>query len=133
MSEEKALKIFARCYNERNFAPLVRRLHRKASYGAYNRIYVSRGRPAVSRALAEKAAALQAQPRPSRAYMGFLIKPRDVGGIKAEYCVVLTRDDPRQAEGVVRIRCTPLHIKDIWVYDPAQCQYTRGSYIGPEG
>lgn len=133
MNEEKALRMFARCYNERDFAGLERRLHRKASYGAYNRIYVSRGRQAVSKALAEKAAELLARPRPNRAHMGFMMKPRDVGGIKAEYCVVLTRDDPRQAEGIVRIRCTPLHIKDIWVYDPAQCQYTRGGYAGQEG
>jgi hypothetical protein len=93
---------------------------------------VSLGRETVSRALEEKAAELRAQPLPNRAYSGFMMERRDIGGLRAELCVVLTRAESWLAEGIVRIKCTPLHIKDIRVFDPAKCEYTRGDYAGPE-
>jgi hypothetical protein len=112
---------------------VVRRLHKKASYEAYNRFYRSAGREIVSRALGEKAAELRALAAPNRAYFGFMMVRHDIGGVRAESCAVLTRAEPWQVIGVVRIKCTPLHIKDIMVYDPAKCEYTRGDYAGPEG
>jgi hypothetical protein len=133
MNEDKALRIFARCYNACDFTGVKCRLHKKATFEAYNRFYRSAGREIVSRTLDEKASELRAKPAPNRAYLGFMMVRHDIGGVRAESCVVLTRADPRQAEGIVRIKCTPLHIKDIVAYDPAKCEYTRGDYAGPEG
>lgn len=129
MTEEKALKIFARCYNACDFEDVVRRLHKKASFEAFNRFYRNVGRDGVERFLAEKAAELRALPKPNRAHYGFMLIQRGFSPmLRPESCAVLTQDDPWKVEGVVRIKCTPLHIKDIRVFDPAKCQYTRGDY-----
>ena len=133
MTEEKALKLFARCYNACDFAAVVRRLHGHASFEAYKRFYRSDGRESVARLLAEKAAELRALPLPNRAYLGFMMVKRDIIGTRCESCVVLTRSDPQQVEGIVRIKCTPLRVKDIRVLDPAKCQYTRCGYAAQEG
>jgi hypothetical protein len=132
MTEEKALRLFARCYNACDFAPLVRRLGKKATYTAYNRFYVSSGREAVARLLGEKAEELRALPQKNRAYHGFVIVQRDIIGRRADPCLVLTKHEPWQTLGVVRIKCTPLHIKDIRILDPAECRATRGDYAGGE-
>ncbi len=72
--------------------------------------------------------------RPNRAYHGFMMVKRGLSPIpRPEPCVVLTRNEPWLTEGIVRIKCTPLHIKDIRVLDPATCEFTRGAYMGPEG
>jgi hypothetical protein len=132
MNEEKALRLFARCANARDFSPLVRLLHRKASFEAYDRFYRSQGRESVEKVLAEMALALHAQQNAGRAYHGFMMVKHDVIGLRAESCAVLTGSDPWKAEGIVRIRCTPLRIKGIRVLDPAGCACTRGEYAGGE-
>jgi hypothetical protein len=132
MTEEKALNIYARCFNARDFADVVRLLHRKATFEAYNRFYRCEGAESVARFLEEKAAELRAQPKPGRAYAGFMMVRHDIAGLRAESCVVLTQYEPWNVEGVVRIKCTPLHIKGIRVLDPAKCQFTRGDYAGTE-
>jgi hypothetical protein len=133
LTEEKALRIFARCYNRGDFADIAARLHKKASYEAYNRFYVSTGEESVARLLTDKAAELRALPKPNRAYYGFMMVKHDVIGTRCESCLVLTRDDTREVEGVVRIKCTPLRIRGIRILDPASCKYTRGDYAGMEG
>lgn len=130
MTEEKALKIFARCYNRGDFAGVARLLHKKADYEAYNRFYVSAGRESVARLLGEKGAELRAKPKPWRAYLGFMMVKHDVIGTRCESCLVLTREDPREAEGIVRISCTMFRIRSIRILDPAKSQYTRGDYAG---
>lgn len=126
MTEERALRLFAACYRRQSFTPMLRWLHKKASYTAFNRFYVSSGKDGVARLLGEKETELQALPRPNRAFRGFMMVKHDLIGNRAESCAVLTRADPWQTEGIVRIKCTPLHIKDIRVLNPADCQYTRG-------
>jgi hypothetical protein len=133
MTEEKALKIFAHCYNTGDFSAIIEKLHAKASFEAYNRFYKNEGAEFVSRMLQERGAELRELPKPNRAYYGFMMVRHDIIGRRAESCVVLTRDEPWKIEGVVRIKCSPLHIKDIRVYDPAKCEYTRGDYAGTEG
>jgi hypothetical protein len=133
MTEEKALKLFARCYNACDFTAVAGLLHGKASYEAYNRFYRNDGRESVARFLAGKAAGLRALPEPNRAYSGFMMVRHGIIGTKCEPCVVLTRGDPLQAEGIVRIKCTPLRVKDIRVLDPGKCNYTRCGYAGQEG
>jgi hypothetical protein len=133
MNEERALRLFARCANAGDFSPIASLLHKKASFEAYNRFYRSQGRDSVAWVLAEMAEALRARAEPDRAYHGFMMVQHDIIGMRAESCAVLMRSDPRKAEGIVRIRCTPLHIKDIRVLDPAKCTCTRGPYAGTEG
>lgn len=133
MTEEKALKIFARCYNRGDFTDVARLLHKSATYEAYNRFYVNTGAESVSRLLSEKAAELRAWPKPNRAYWGYMMVKHDLIGVRCESCLVLTRDDPREVEGVVRIKCSPLHIRNIRILDPSACKYTRGDYIDLEG
>lgn len=132
MTEEKALRLFARCYNACDFTVFARRLHKNAGFEAYNRFYRNEGRESVARLLREKAAELRALPAPNRAYYGFVTVRRDLGGTKVENCVVLTKNDPWQAEGIVRIKCSLLHIKDVRILNPAECQYTRADYAGME-
>jgi hypothetical protein len=132
MNEEKALRLFAWCANARDFSPLVRFLHRKASFEAYDRFYRSEGRESVIKALAEMATAMSAQQNTGRAYHGFMMVRHDIIGLRAESCAVLTGSDPWKAGGIVRIRCSPAHIKGIRVLDPAECACTRGEYAGGE-
>jgi hypothetical protein len=132
MTEEKALKLFARCYNAGDFSDIYHYLHKKASFEAFYRFYRNDGRESVARLLQEKSTELRALPQPNCAYYGFMMVKHDVIGLRAESCLVLTKSDPRQAEGVVRIKCTPLHIKDIRILDPTGCNYTRGDYAGKE-
>jgi hypothetical protein len=133
LTEERALKIFARCYNKGDFADIARRLHKKASFEAFYRFYRNEGRENVQGILTEKAAELRALPVANRAYYGFMMVKHDVIGLRAESCLVLTKDDPWQVEGVVRIKCTALHIKDIRILDPDACKFTRGDFAGKEG
>jgi hypothetical protein len=133
MTEEKALKLYARCYNSGDFSGLTALLHKKAAYEAHNRFYRTEGRDNVARLLGEKAAELRAIPQPNRAYYGFIMVKHDLIGLRAESCLVLTKADPWLVEGVVRIKCTPLHIKEIRILDPEKCKYTRGDYAEREG
>jgi hypothetical protein len=132
MTEDKALKLFASCYNACDFSGISRLLHKKAGFEAFYRFYRNDGRDSVARLLQEKAAELRALPLPNKAYFGFMMVKHDVIGLRAESCLVLTKNDPWQVEGVVRIKCTPLHIKDIKILDPVSCKYTRGDYAGKE-
>ncbi len=133
MNEEKALKLFAACYNARDFSKLLSRLHRKATYTAYNRFYVSSLKEGVSRLLMEKAEELRAVEPPNRAYHGFVETPRSLTGTRVDPCLVLTRHLPWQELGIVRIKCTLLHIKDIRILDPATHAHTRADLAGKEG
>lgn len=130
MNEEKALRLFGQCYNSGDFAPLIRKLGRKAFYEAHNRLYLCSGRERVAALLNEKAAELKALPEPNRAYKGFLIVKRELIGSKPDHCVVLTGADTRNVLGVVRIKCGWLSVKSIKVLDPAACEYTRADYLG---
>ena len=133
MSEEKALALFGRCYNCCDFTGLAGSLGKRAIYEAFNRIYRHEGRDSVTKALTEKAAELRALPRPNRAYRGFLNSMHELLGLpKCENCVVLTKDDPNQAIGIVRIRYSFFRIREIRVLDPAKYNFTRGSYLGKE-
>lgn len=131
MSEEKALELFARCYNRCDFTEFNRRLSRHASYEAFNRIYRHNGRDSVRRYFDEKAAELRSLPRPNKAWRGYLMTKHDLMDLpKCDHCVVLTHNDPRQTLGIVRIRCSLFGIREIRVLDPARCQCTRGDFCG---
>ena len=131
MSEEKALELFARCYNRCDFAGFARRLSKRAVYEAFNRLYVHDGRDSVLRALNEKAAELRAMDRPNKAWRGYLRYKSDMLDLpRCDNCVVLTANDPGRVLGVVRIRCTIFGVRAIRVLDPAKCDFTRGEYCG---
>ena len=131
MSEEKALELFARCYNRCDFTEFSRRLSRRATYEAYNRIYRHNGRDSVRRLLDEKAAELRSLVRPNKAWRGYLVSKHDLLDLpKCDNCVILTANDPRQILGIVTIRGTVFGIREIRVLDPAKCECTRGEYCG---
>lgn len=132
MTEEKALKLFAKGYHRGDFSDVFAHMHKKVSYEAFYRFYRHDGRESVQRVLNEKAAELRAMPLPNRAYNGFMMVKHDIIGTRCESCLVLTGDDPRNVLGIVRIKCTPLKIRDIRILDPAQCKYTRGDLFPRE-
>ena len=131
MSEEKALELFARCYNRCDFAEFNRKLGRRAAYEAFNRFYVHSGRDSVRRLLEEKAAEQRALPRPNKAWRGYLMSKHDLLELpKCDHCVILTANDPGKVLGIVRIKASLFGVREIAVLDPAKCQFTRGEYCG---
>ena len=129
MTEEQALKLFARCYNRCDFSPIVRYIHKKASYESWDHFYKYTGRGSVAGALAEKANMIKEKNPPNRAYMGFVMVRHDIIGLRCEPCVLLTRNDPRQVIGVMRIKCTPFRMKHFRVWDGKGMTITRGDYV----
>lgn len=130
LTEEKALELYARGYNRRDFTAVARKLHRSAELVAFNRFYRHDGKDSVARYLREKADELAQSVELHRAYHGFMMVPRGMAGVKCESCVVLTKSNPPLAEGIVRIRCSPLGILEIQILDPERCEYTRGDFAG---
>ena len=131
LTEEKVLKLFARCYNRSDFEPIIARLSRKAAYESWNNFYHYRGRESVTRVLRERAVRLQATAPKERAYMGFMMVKRDMIGTHPEHCVCICEgDDPNRVTGLVRIRFTPLRIQRIDIVAAATHPYTRGDYAG---
>jgi len=128
MTEERALKLFAQAYNNGDFSKVVGRLHTRATYEAHDRFYRCTGKDKVAAVLGEKADILNALADRYRAYTGFIQVKHDVIGTRMESCVVLTGSDPRDVKGLVRIKCTPLHIKDILIKNPKDHTYTRADY-----
>ena len=129
MTEERALKLFARCFNSGDFTKLIRRLHKKAVFEAYDRFYKYTGAEKVAAVLLQRAASLNSAPQRSRAYNGYVQVRYELIGLRMESCLVLTGSDPRDVQGLVRIKCTPLHIKAITVLDPKLHTYTRADYV----
>lgn len=131
MSEEKALELFARCYNRCDFTEFARRLSKRAVYEAFNRFYRHNGRESVRRLLEEKAAELRSMPLPNKAWRGYLMSTHDLMDLpKCDRCVILTASDPRRVLGIVRIKAWVFGIREIVVMDPVKCQFTRGDYCG---
>ncbi len=130
MTEEKALALYARCYNRCDFSELNRKLSQKATYMAYNNFYEHKGRGSVCKALDAKAADLRALPRPNKVWRGYLKGRAEALDLpRMDSCLVLTADDPSRVLGVVILTRALFRIRDIRVLDPARCQYTRGSRL----
>ena len=129
MTEERALKLFARCYNSGDFSKLIRRLHKRVTFEAYDRFYKYSGAEKVAAILAQRAASLNSMPQRNRAYSGYVQVRYEIIGVRMESCLVLTGSDPRDVHGLVRIKCTPLHIKAINILEPKLHNYTRAEYV----
>jgi hypothetical protein len=130
LTEEKALKLFARLYNKCDFSGIVRHLHPKATYESWDNFYKYTGRSSVAGVLGAKACSLREINPRNKAYIGFTMVKHDIIGTRCEPCLVLTRDDPRQVIGVVRIKCSWRRIRRIRIYDGKGMTYTRGDYAG---
>ncbi len=131
LTEERVLKLFARCYNRCDFEPIIARLSRQAAYESWNNFYHYRGRERVAQVLRERAAKLRATQPNEKAYMGFIMVKREMLGTHPEHCVCIAEgDDPSRVTGLVRIRFTPLHIQRIDIVAATTHTYTRGDYAG---
>lgn len=132
LTEERVLRLFARCYNRCDFEPIIARLSRKAAYESWNNFYHYKGRDKVARVLRERAAKLAATEVHERAYWGFMTVPRKMLDAKQlVHCVCIAEGgDPNRVTGLVRIRFTPLHIRRIDIVSAATHPYTRGDDAG---
>ena len=132
MSEERALELFAMCYNGGDFSPVIRRLHKRCTLEWYDFFYRQEGRDRVEQMLHWREAKLNAQTPRNRAHHGFEMVKHDVLGMQPQACIVLTDSTDREVLGIVRIRCSLFRIKTIYVGNPEYHTYTRGKYIETE-
>lgn len=130
MNDERALALFAQCYNRCDFAEFSRKLSEEAAFAAFNSFYTYNGKESVRKALDEKASELRRLEQPNKAWRGYL---RGHHGLldmpRMDSCVVLTASDPSIVLGVVIIKCALFRIRDIRVLDPAVCSFTRSDRL----
>ncbi len=128
MSEDKALELFAHCYNRGDFAPVIRRLSKKCTLEWHDFFYKQEGRARVGEVLRWRAGLLNDLPRRNRAHVGYEMVKHDVFGMQLRPCLVLTDADDDRVLGIVSIRPSLLGIRNINVGNPEYHTYTRVRY-----
>lgn len=130
MNNERALALFARCYNRCDFSDFGRKLSDNATFVAFNSFYTYKGQDSIRKALDDKANELRQLELPNKAWRGYLRGHHGMLDLpKMDDCVVLTASDPSIVLGVVMIQCALFRIRDIRVLDPADCSYTRSDLL----